>query len=313
MHAVKDGRCWDELWHFMVVFFTNIASILERSRRWGLKCSCRACQQMQDEGKIPRCIWASRRMRDAAGHTTAVYKELYRRGAAGFVQFDDCVRDLDLHAAVSLAARKAGHSMQKKFHFLWCPPWSFSRADTPDGAKSYLGILEAIADDSLHPLASHHRMFTTDLRTVIAGGEVSQRLEAEVDAMTKIPFNEGPGEGYHRASNLQRKRAAASSDAYILASTRLDQNIECIRKWAQAGSNGKKVVRYEWRNFKRIWQTKPSRAWVQAKMNNITFFNHLYRLHPPLPNLQSVIGVYRRTRSGSSSAAHHRSLPTTNY
>ena len=76
---------------------------------------------------------------------------------------------------------------------------------------------------------------------------------------------------------------------------------------------GKKVVRYEWRNFKRIWQTKPSRAWVQAKMNNITFFNHLYRLHPPLPNLQSVIGAYRRTRSGSSSADHHRSLPTTNY
>ena len=203
-----------------------------------MKCSCRACQQMRDEGKIPRCIWASRRMRDAAGHTTAVYKELYRRGAAGFVQFDDCGRDLDLHAAMSLAARKAGHSMQKKFHFLSCPPWSFSRADTPDGAKSYLEILEATADDSLHPLASHHRMFTTDLRTVIAGGEVSQRLKAEVDAMTKIPFNEGPGEGYHRASNLQRKRAAASSDAYILASTRAKQNIECIRKWAQAGSNG---------------------------------------------------------------------------
>ena len=224
--------------HFMIVFFTNIASILERSQRWGLKCGCRACQQMRDEGKKPMCIWASRRLRDAAEHITAVYKELYRRGAAGSVQFDDCGRDPDLHAAVSLSARKAGHSMQQKFHFLGCPPWSFCRADTPDGAKSYLEILEATADDSLHPLARHHRMFTTDLRTVIAGGEVSQRLKAEVDAMTKIPFNEGPGEGYHRASNLQRKRAAASSEAYILAATRAKQNIECIRKWAQAGSNG---------------------------------------------------------------------------
>ena len=203
--------------------------------------------------------------------------------------------------------------MQQKFHFLGCPPWPFCRADTPDGAKSYLEILEATADEKLPPLAIHHRTFSPDLRIVRAGGEVSERMKAEVNAMTNIPLNEGPGEGYHRASNLQKKRAAASSEAYILASTRAKQNIECTRKWAKAGSKGKKVVRYEWRNFKRILQTKPSRAWVQAKMNNITFFNHLYRLQPPLPNLQSVIGAYRRTRSGSSSADHHRSLPTTNY
>ena len=160
---------------------------------------------MRDEGKKTNCIWASRRMRDAAEHTTAVYKELYRRGAAGFVQFDDCGRDLDLHAAVSLAARKAGHSMQKKFHFLSCPPWSFSRADTPDGAKSYLELLEATADETLPPLAIHHRTLTMDLRIVKAGGEVSQRLQAEVDAINNIPLDEGPGEGYHRASNLQKK------------------------------------------------------------------------------------------------------------
>ena len=99
-------------------------------------------------------------------------------------------------------------------------------------------ILEATADEKLPPLAIHHRPFSPDLRIVIAGGEISERMKAELNAMTKIPFNEGPGEGYHRASNLQKKRAAASSEAYILASTRAKQNIECIRKWAQAGSNG---------------------------------------------------------------------------
>ena len=51
LQAVTEALSWDELWHFMSVFFTNIVSLLERSRRWGLKCGCRACQQMRDKGK----------------------------------------------------------------------------------------------------------------------------------------------------------------------------------------------------------------------------------------------------------------------
>ena len=51
LKAVKEALSWSELWHFMSVFFTNIVSDLEMSRRWGLKCACRACQQMREEQK----------------------------------------------------------------------------------------------------------------------------------------------------------------------------------------------------------------------------------------------------------------------
>ena len=52
------------------------------------------------------------------------------------------------------------------------------------------------------------------------GGEVGPLLRAEILRLENIPLDEGPGEEYHRHTNLAIQRASAARPAWILGAPR---------------------------------------------------------------------------------------------
>ena len=80
-------------------------------------------------------------------------------------------------------------------------------------------------------------------------------LDAEIKRLDNVPLEEGPGEGYHRSTNVEKVRASASRLPWVLANTREESNIaRCLNFSRAHGPEGAKVVRFEFENFKRVLQ-----------------------------------------------------------
>ena len=230
----------NDLWVWMREFYRCIVWPLESSRRWGLICACAACQELRRQRKKPQCIWASRRLREAADHIARVVQQLL-----------DHARDLSLadtgdihwiHRDISLSARKTSACMKTKFHFLDCAPWAGAVADTPEGARKYVEILERIDDAALVPLAQKHKLLIKDMKAVSAGGDVSNALQDAVRRLNNCPLDGGPGEGFHRQTNLQKARAAASSRHYILSSARFKPNVKICKQFVCQRGGGQTSI-----------------------------------------------------------------------
>lgn len=141
---------------------------------------------------------------------------------------------------------------------------------------------------SQRPLADHDpftRQFfgllEDDLEQLANGGSLSERLGEEVRRLNICPLDESTGEGYHRSTHHEKRRAEASNAAHLKAATRLKENVARVRGFIREhGAPGKRVVRWEWRHWKRVIQTQKKKRHRNTKMKPLLVLSKRPRPNP---------------------------------
>ena len=191
----------------------------------------------------------------------------------------DCEGDQVLYAQVVAALREAIVLIELRSKYLKKVPWNFVQADTVDGTLQFL------QGATSRPLAQQDELtqylyytHCADLQTRSVGGPCSPALADEVSVVDESPLDESAGEGYHRGTHLTRIRGRNSSAAHIKASTRLNQNLGHLRSWLARGKLGKRVLRYEWRQWKRVLQVQKNQQWRSKHMKAQAVFERFYHM-----------------------------------
>jgi len=102
-------------------------------------------------------------------------------------------------------------------------------------------------------------------------------LAEEVEIINIACLSEACGEGYHRGTNVEKRRAPASKSHHLKRNNRFTQENRRIRDFVRKhGGRGIDVVRFEWKRYKRILQTKWASRWTPALMKPEAVFDRIY-------------------------------------
>ena len=141
---------------------------------------------------------------------------------------------------MAAALRKSGPAVNE---YLGEVPWLFARAHTVAGAK------ECVRQVIARPLEDHDpvtRDFITcvgnDLKERAEGAELTQALEYEADCVNLRNLNEGSGDGFHRETNLEKRRAPASSTIHMKQTVHLKKVMRAVRGFIHLGGERAKRV-----------------------------------------------------------------------
>ena len=206
------------------------------------------------------------------------------REAARELTATDCEGDAALCNDIATKLRLIAELLILRFQYLKTVPWSFCIADQPPGAVAFLEGACSRPSDQQDPLTRYlhekHRKALMDLAESINGEPITPdpALVKEVQEMKMTPLDEGAGEGYHRSTNHTQKRANAAKTPYIKQYVRAKENIKLIKSFLHMGPQGKRVVRYEWRNWKRVLQVRPGRLWRNVALKRDNVFKRIYRM-----------------------------------
>ena len=189
--------------------------------------------------------------------------------------------DAQAHVGViRTALLQSAELLEMRFKYLNVVPWSFCNADSQAGAQKFLDGVRA------HPLEAHddltryyYEEYQESSEIRARGEECPPALLEEVDIHNQTPLDESPGEGYHRSTNHSRVRASSAKSPYLKQATRSAQNMKLMKEFIAYGENGKKVLRFEWRKWGRILQTKHSRAsWNKQVGGASALLARVYRM-----------------------------------
>eukprot|EP00928_Gymnodinium_smaydae_P029406 TRINITY_DN22159_c0_g2_i2.p1 TRINITY_DN22159_c0_g2~~TRINITY_DN22159_c0_g2_i2.p1 ORF type:complete len:633 (-),score=31.49 TRINITY_DN22159_c0_g2_i2:786-2684(-) len=265
-----------ELWIFIDVFTKRVLDVLEHGRRWGFICAC--CNHLRAARKKVSCSRLSRRLAEAPAFINKLRGDLVNNVLS--LTLRDCGSVEWILTEVSYSIRAVEKDVGEKCAWVYLVPWRMATADTPAGADSWAQQLRAARDDTLDPISLKHKhTLLPCLDCVASGGEMSLALAAEVRAFQNSPLDEGPGESFHRLTNLTKTRSAASKRPWLLASTREKQNIALCNKYIREyGQQGRLVFKFEWRNWKRILQGRWARRFISRRVDTQKFLAQVYRL-----------------------------------
>ena len=138
-----------------------------------------------------------------------------------------------------------------------------------------------------------------DLENVRDGGAGGDSFNEEVDAINNTPLDEGPGEGFHRASHVAKSRGSCTKLPYIKSTVRFKENILRIRKFMRSNTNAARcTVKFEWQNAKRVLQGGPNFN-RPIRLKDGPFYDRLYRIGQDSEDWQKVIKGAPRGSSGN--------------
>jgi len=263
IRAMKDKP----LWRFMAASFREVADPTEHMRRWGMICNCpEHLRQRHEDGVRHIACWRnSRRLSEAAQR---VHEELERdRIQARNLAPAQCDGDAQTCGVVQGMLSRKVTELRLRTRYLFIPPWSVVQCNTQEGARAFLEHVARFDMDSHDPL-TRHIMSTLGqcIQAVADGGDVPTPLLEEIAIFDLCPLDESAGEGVHRSDTLEKTRAAASSMHHIKQSARERQVLARLTSFVDKhGLQGRRVLRYEFHNWKRILQTNPMRSWQAPK------------------------------------------------
>ena len=219
----------------------------------------------------------SRRLKRAWNRVKEAAEKL--RADARALTVADCEGDEALCDVIGTSLRQTASLLELRWKHLGCVPWVFSQADERDGAAEFLAGATSRPLEQQDALTKYlYYTFRDALQELAAGGPCDPLLSEEVSVVCQTPLDESCGEGYHRSTHLTRIRARASKSPYIKMTTRLNQNLCHLRRVLSWGLAGKRVLRYEWRNWSRVLQTKRRSLWRKSHMSATKVFERLYRM-----------------------------------
>ena len=106
--------------------------------------------------------------------------------------------------------------MKNRTKYFNIPPWSYSQAKTIAGTKEFLAQVSRKALD-LHDGVTQGiiREFGTMLQRRADGGELAEELEESINTFNMAHLDDGRGEGYHRSTTHEARRAQSSSSRHL--------------------------------------------------------------------------------------------------
>jgi len=249
------NACRDEkLWNWMEAAEKHILGTLEGVRRWAMVCPC--CEDKRREGaKHLHCRNNSRRLHQVPEFMSRTVADIQAR--ARYLTAAMCGGDNEVKRLIKGMMDSAADSLMRRWKYFYIVPWRFSEADTVSGA------LECCQQVLARPIEEHDpttrdiwARLSVDITTRSPGGPVTPALKLQVRAIKTTPLDESCGEGWHRDSNHEKCRAPNSSDAHLKRHVRAKGVIKDLRRFCRKyGKEGKDIVRFELRNWKRILQT----------------------------------------------------------
>jgi hypothetical protein len=263
-------------WKFITVSSREVWYQAERSRRWGMVCTCEVHVEMRARGvKHIDCWENGRRLHEAWDHVSNFC--IARRQRAHSLSLDDCEGDGELLIIIRGMLQRLASLANYRHKYIDSPPWSFAKASTPEGASSFL---ERVRSQSLedHDPLTRYLMSTNEhnLQVLSDGGVLHGNLWAAVKRMRRTNLNEGLGEGYHRSTTHEQARASGASSQHLKQEVRVKTTLEKIKKFRHTyGHRADDVLRHDWRTWKRILQ--PTESWRPVRMSTKAFFARLYR------------------------------------
>ena len=123
------------LWRFVAVSFEHVVEPTEELRRWGMICNCDEHLRMRREDGVKHIsCWNSRRLPEAPDrlHTEVDMCNTKARN----LKPPQCEGDNALHGEIVNMCRRRGTELRLRTTYIDTVPWSFSRANTVEGAKN---------------------------------------------------------------------------------------------------------------------------------------------------------------------------------
>ena len=266
-------------WKFIEYGYEHCFSVLEHIRRWGLICAC--CNHLRashgGSQKHIFCVRNSRRLDEAWVWVQDRCKELQAKATT---LLPSMVEDSQsLCQLLKGMCRRAADLLHRRFKYLGVVPWLLTNANEVACAAVCVAQIDAVPLEEHDPITrDFERRLGADLRVRAGGGECSLALKAETDARKNMPLNEIPGEGYHRETTHEKKRAPAASTAHLKRITRVKQVLMTIRNvWKTWGKRGRAVVRYEFKNWLRVLQPNKKTMWRIRRMKTASAIKRIYR------------------------------------
>jgi hypothetical protein len=278
LKTIRDA-CGDaQFWIFVEVFFKFVMEPLEQARWWSMSCSC--CKEERAKGRKPKCKRASRRMREARDYFKKLRDAFALKGRT--LSLADCKGDKEIWRSMQFCCKTVASKIEVKTGNYGVIPYILSEADTPEGAAECMHQLTVTSPDDLDTfskqVAENH---LPALRVRAFGGPVCPKLAAMVRKVNNIPLSELLGEGYHRKTNLVKKRAPASKEIYIKAKTRQAENHARLLKLFGTGWKGIMKFRRHWYGYKGLLRTDGQRRHGlprSTKDKRLEWFRKVYRM-----------------------------------
>ena len=250
----------------------------EKDRHWAMVCECPEHVQLRQDGaKHVPCWWNSRRLKHAWGF--CVSRIAFYRHRARNLTLADCGGDSATFQVTRSHLTKLASLMVMRFSYLKHPPWSFSNVDSIEGAATFMAQVRAspwlqhdpVTRELVDRLGPH-------IEARADGLPLHPDLRAELDRFNTAPLDESAGEGVHRGLSRELVRATGASTKQLKASVRRKGAFAHIKQFGRKyGAKGRAVIRYEWRNWKRILQCRVGKGFRSVRKKTSTVLARIYR------------------------------------
>ena len=267
----------DELfWEFIAVSDELVWQDAAHNRRWGLICACEQHTKDRQEGKKHiQCVWNSRRLPDAGDYVVQECNKAQAKERN--LTPSQCGNNREVLKAVRTLLQVKRSEATLKGKHLNMIPWAFAQAWSEEGAqKCWDQVKSRPIEDHDVLVQDFMQRWGGDLDKRRQGEDLSEAFREEIALWDLLPICEDPGEGYHSLTSRELTRASGSSVEHLKQDVRRDQELDRLSKWASFGDEGKRVIRFEWRSWKRILQTGWSQRHVPKNLSAQAAFRRIY-------------------------------------
>ena len=267
-----------ELEPFLAATSAEVFEKVEKDRHWGMICTCpeHVARRIAGEKHVA-CWWNSRRLPEAWTFIKG-RMDTYRERARN-VPLEACRGNATVCDVTGRYLSKVASLMKQRMGYLKLPPWSFARCGEVEGAREFMEYVRSVAWESHDPVTkdlADRLGFHMDARG--RGEDVHPDLQAELKRWKAVCLNEGAGEGYHRSTTLEKKRAPASSIKHLKRAARRKGAFAHIRRFKNRyGKRGTAVIRFEFRHWKRVLNCNPKRRWSNVHRTPKEVYGTVYR------------------------------------
>lgn len=261
-------------WHKQTDFVWYFAREIDQLMSWGSGCSCHEAELRA--GQAVTCGWKGRRLAEAQPHLSG---ELNRMLAEAET-WNEARWGLGLPALLELqgVVRATHHLVHRKFEWLRKVPYLLARVGQEGVVEECLRQWDAI------PPERHHRVTRSFLapgsvlraamdRALVEG--VSPRLQAAVDSLRAMPFDDGVNEGPHAQAQRFAAHARRACWPWIAASMRLQQNLQDAREMAPAIDVSLRSV---WSQWTSLLCVGGRHQLVRQRVKRQKFIDNIYRM-----------------------------------
>ena len=267
-----------ELHIFLEVTSREVFTPVEEDRHWGMIYECPQHKEDRARGvKHIACWWNSRRLPHAWEHIQermAAY-----RARATSIRAADCGGNNDVRTICATYLRKVAAFMKQRMTYLSLPPWSFATVGSVAGAGDFMEQVRSrewtqhdpVTRQLVDRLGAH-----IDARA--RGEDLHPDLVAELLRFSTCPLDESAGEGVHRSTTREKRRAVGSTVKHLKTAARRKGAFAHIKEFrSRYGRRGAQVLRFEMTRWKRILQCSPKRQWQGVKRTPRQVYGRVYR------------------------------------